>query len=461
MSYAEFLEAKAMVDPMTGIADPGDMPKDMMGHQADISRWSLRRGRSAVFAGTGLGKTYIELAWADRVARETNKPVLIYAPLAVSAQHKREADKFDVDARIVRTNADLKVGINIANYGKLDHFDHSLLGGIALDESSILKNYQGKTRTRLIEECQSVPFRLAATATPAPNDYMELGNHAEFLGVMSYTDMLATFFVHDGGETQKWRLKGHAENAFWQWMASWAVMLRKPSDLGYSDEGYDLPTLHQVQHTVAVPYAPNFEMGTLFPTQAQSMSERIGARKTSVGERVERAAEITAEVPADDPFMWWCNLNSEADELVRSIKGAVQVAGSESDNAKEEKVIDFLNGKIKRMVSKGSIMGYGMNFQHCCHTGMVGLNDSFEQVYQIVRRFWRFGQTREVFAHFIASELEGAVVANIRRKEADAERMAAGMVAHMADLSSVEVRGMKRDRAEYNPTVRMELPSWI
>lgn len=461
MNYAEFLHRKAVVDPMTGIANVGAMPSDMMGHQADITSWGLRRGRAAVFAGTGLGKTYIELVWADRVARETNRPVLIYAPLAVTVQHKREADKFGIDARIVRHNNDLKVGVNLANYGKLDHFDHSALGGISLDESSILKNYQGKTRVRLIDECRQIPFKLAATATPAPNDYMELGNHAEFLGVMSYTDMLATFFVHDGGETQKWRLKGHAENAFWQWMSSWAVMLRKPSDLGYSDAGYDLPALHQIQHTVAAPYAPNFELGTLFPMQASSMRERIGTRKTSVDDRVELAAKLTAEIAADEPFMWWAALNSEADALCSAVPGMVQVHSSEPDEAKEEKVLDFLTGRIKRFTSKGSIMGFGLNFQHCRHTGLVGMNDSFEQIYQIVRRFWRFGQTREVYAHFIASELEGAVVANIRRKEADAERMAAGMVAHMADLSSVEIRGQTRDRADYNPTVKMELPEWI
>ncbi len=191
------------------------------------------------------------------------------------------------------------------------------------------------------------------------------------------------------------------------------------------------------------------------------MRERIGTRKTSVDDRVEFAARLTAEIPADEPFMWWAALNSEADALCSAIPGMVQVAGSESDEAKEEKVVDFLAGRIKRFTSKGSIMGFGLNFQHCRHTGMVGMNDSFEQIYQIVRRFWRFGQTREVYAHFIASELEGAVVANIRRKEADAERMAAGMVAHMADLSSVSVRGMKRDRADYNPKIKMELPEWI
>lgn len=461
MEYGDFLARKAIVDPPTGMTKIAPMPADMMGHQSDITSWSLRRGRSAIFAGTGLGKTYMELEWADRVARETNKPVLIYAPLAVTIQHKREADKFGIDARIVRRDGDMKVGVNLANYGKLDHFDHSLLGGISLDESSILKNFQGKTRNRLIEECHNIPYRLAATATPAPNDYMELGNHAEFLGIMSYTDMLATFFVHDGGETQKWRLKGHAENAFWQWMASWSVMLRSPSDLGYSNEGYDLPPLTQIQHTVAADIESGLAMGHLFPVAAETMSERIAVRRTTVNARVDKAAEITAQTDNAEPFMWWCNLNAEADALVSAIPGCVQIAGSEKDEAKEEKVLAFIDGQITRLTTKPTIAGYGMNWQHCANTGFVGLNDSFEQIYQAVRRFWRFGQKREVNAHFIASELEGAVVANIRRKEADAERMAAGMVAHMADLSSVEIRGQKRDSAEYNPQVRMELPKWI
>lgn len=458
--YLEFLDNKITRDPDTGIQIPGDMPSDMKPHQAAIVTWALRRGRAAIFAGTGLGKTYMELVWADRVARHTNLPVLIYAPLAVSIQHMREAQKFGIDAQIVRDQSMVKVGVNIANYEKMDHFDHSSLGGIVLDESSILKHHQGKTRTRLIQECQKTPFRLAATATPAPNDFMELGNHAEFLGVMKYTDMLSTFFTHDGGETQKWRLKGHAETAFWQWMCSWAVMLRSPSDLGFDATGYDLPKLHQIQHTVKASQDDAMDAGFLFPMTAQTMSERISARKATVDARVGLAAQIHAQSP-DETWMWWANLNAEADAVVAAIPGAVQVSGSDTDEAKEEKVIDFIEGRIKTLVSKGSIMGFGLNFQHCRNTGLVGMNDSFEQIYQIVRRFWRFGQTQEVYAHFIASEIEGAVVANIRRKEADAERMAVAMVRYMADLSSQEVLGSKRTRADYNPTQPMELPKWI
>jgi hypothetical protein len=400
----------------------------------------------------------MELSWAQAVCRATGKDVLHLAPLAVSAQMVREADKFGIEARLVSSADECGSGINVTNYQKLQHFDIERFGAVILDESSILKSTDGHYRTRLIEICQSIPFRLAATATPAPNDFMELGNHAEFLGVMSYTDMLATFFVHDGGDTQKWRLKGHAENEFWKWMASWAVMLRKPSDLGYADDGYDLPPLLFESHTVGVEYAPNAETGLLFPMQAETLQERIAARRATVEDRCELAARIT---PSDRPFVWWCNLNAEAEYLAASIPGAANLHGSMADEAKERLILSFLNGETRVLVSKPSICGFGLNFQHCADTGFVGLNDSFEQFYQAVRRFWRFGQTKPVTCHIIASELEGATVANIRRKEADADRMAAAMVMHMADLSSAAVRGSVRDTPDYNPTQPVKLPAFL
>jgi superfamily II DNA or RNA helicase len=457
-AYAEFLDRKRMVDPMTGLADVPALPSFLFPHQRDIVAWALRRGRAAIFAGTGLGKTAMELVWSDAVAGHTEKPVLIFAPLAVAQQHIREAKKFGLGARIVKEQAECSDGVNVTNYQKIDHFDLSKFGGIVLDESSILKSTDGHYRTRLIEECRSIPFRLAATATPAPNDFMELGNHAEFLGVMSYTDMLATFFTHDNGETQTWRLKGHAENDFWRWMASWAVMLRKPSDLGYPNDGYDLPPLQQTQHVVAVDYAPSMDTGLLFPIEARSLQERISARRDTVAERVALAAQIT---PADRPFVWWCNLNAEADALATAIPGAVNLSGSDRDDVKEAKIAAFLSGETRVLISKPSICGFGLNFQHCADTGFVGLNDSFEQVFQAIRRFWRFGQTKPVHVHFIAAETEGAVVANLRRKEADAERMAAAMVLHMADLSSQQVRGMVRTVPDYNPQQPVLLPDFV
>lgn len=457
-AYQEFLARKRVVDPMTGIQGDVDMPSVLKPHQHDIVRWSLRRGRAAIFAGTGLGKTLMELTWAEKVSAFTGEPTLIFAPLAVAEQHIMEAEKFGISANLVSFHPDEGWGVNVSNYQKMEHFNLSKFGGVVLDESSILKSTDGKYRNRLIEECSTVPFRLAATATPAPNDFMELGNHAEFLGVMSYTDMLATFFTHDGGETQKWRLKGHAETEFWKWMASWSVMLRKPSDLGYANEGYDLPPLTYHQHTVGVEYAPSMETGLLFPMEARTMQERISARKDSVEERVALAASLT---PNDKPFVWWCNLNSEADALTKAIDGAVNLSGSDKDDDKRRKLVDFSNGKIRVLITKPSIAGFGMNWQHCADTGFVGLNDSFEQIFQAVRRFWRFGQTKPVNVHFIAAETEGAVVANLRRKEADAERMAAAMVMHMADLSSEAVRGAVRERPDYAPEIPMTIPEWL
>lgn len=458
MDYETFLAAKAITDPLTGLTNVPELPGCLFPHQRDIVAWALRRGRAALFAGTGLGKSLMELAWAQAIHRETGKDVLHLAPLAVSAQLVREADKFGISAQIAAKQGDCGAGINITNYQKLDHFDLSRFGGVILDESSILKSTDGHYRTRLIEACQSIPFRLAATATPAPNDFMELGNHAEFLGVMKYTDMLATFFTHDGGDTQKWRLKGHAENEFWKWMASWAVMLRKPSDLGYPNAGYDLPPLHFVSHIVSVDYAPNMETGMLFPVQAETLQERITARRATIADRCELAASIT---PTDRPFVWWCNLNAESEMLTRLIPGAVETKGSDPDDVKERKLNDFSEGRTRVLVTKTGVAGFGMNWQHCADTGFVGLNDSFEQFYQAVRRFWRFGQTKPVNAHIIASELEGATVANIRRKEADAERMAAAMVMHMADLSSHAVRGSVRETPAYNPTIPVQLPSFL
>ncbi len=458
VAYQQCLERKRMVDPETGIVDVPPLNPKLFQFQHDITAWALRRGRAALFAGTGLGKSLMELSWAQAVAAETGRPILHLAPLAVSGQMVREAAKFGIPAHIANNQAQTDNGINITNYQKLDHFDPSKFGGVILDESSILKSTDGHYRTKLIELCASIPFRLAATATPAPNDFMELGNHAEFLGVMSYTDMLATFFTHDGGETQKWRLKGHAENDFWKWMASWSVMIRKPSDLGYANDGYELPPLRQQQHMVQADYAPSMDTGLLFPMEATTMQERISARRDTVAERVAMAVKIT---PSDRPFVWWCNLNAESEALAKAMPGAVETKGSDPDDVKERKLTDFSEGRTRVLVTKPSVAGFGMNWQHCADTGFVGLNDSFEQVFQAIRRFWRFGQAKPVNVHFIAAETEGAVVANLRRKEIDADRMAAAMVMHMADLSRQAVAGSVRVVPDYNPTQPMRLPAFM
>lgn len=458
-SYADFLTRKAIFDPATGMQGVPELPAALFPFQRDTVSWLLRRGRGALFAGTGLGKSLMEVSWGNAVAGHVDAPVLLLTPLAVAAQMVREAEKFGVPARQVDDQSQVHAGVNVTNYAKLHRFDLRKFGGVILDESSILKSFNGATRNDLITGCQHIPFRLAATATPAPNDFMELGNHAEFVGAMNYSEMLAMFFVHDGGDTSKWRLKGHAESDFWKWMCSWSIMMRKPSDLGYENAGYDLPPLYTHQHTAAVEYRPDIDAGTLFPMEANTLQERIGARRASVEERVQAAADLVNG--NDRPWVCWCQLNDESELLAKSIPGAVELRGSDKEKDKERKILDFTDGRIRVLVTKPSLAGFGLNWQHCRDTVFVGLNDSFEQVFQSVRRFWRFGQTHPVNVHFIASEIEGAVVANLRRKEADAERMAEMMVAHMGDLSSSMVRGVARDRADYRPFTPMTIPDFL
>lgn len=459
MNYEDFLRAKEIKPPLTGLKDAPVLNANLFDYQSDIVSWACKRGRSALFAGTGLGKSLMELAWANALYEATGERTIIFTPLAVASQMKEEADKFGIDAAHVAKHDESNKPILITNYQKLDHFDVSKFGGVVLDESSILKNESGHYRTRLINECKKVPYRLAATATPAPNDYMELGNHAEFNGIMSYTDMLSTFFVHDAAKTQDWRLKGHAEDAFWKWMASWSVMLRSPSDLGYDGSRHVLPELHQIQHTVKAAYTHNMDTGFLFPIEAQTMGERLRARKATINERVAKAAEIANN--SKECFVVWCNLNDESRLAANLIVGAVEITGSMPEKKKLQILHDFAHGNIRVLVSKPSLTGFGLNWQHCHNTIFVGLNDSFEQIYQAVRRFWRFGQKNEVYAHFIASELEGAVVANIKRKEEQAEHMANQMIKHMADLNASDVRGAVRETLTYQPEKQMEIPSWL
>jgi hypothetical protein len=323
-----------------------------------------------------------------------------------------------------------------------------------LDESSILKG-DGPLRKAITEFAAHIPYRLACTATPAPNDHMELGNHAEFLGIMSKTEMLSTFFVHDGGETSKWRLKGHAEADFWKWVASWAVMIRRPSDLGYEDGGFHLPELYYHQHTVEAEWKADY----LFPVEAKSMAERRGARRDSLPARVKLAAHLVNA--SDEQWILWCNLNDESKELTKAIPGAVEVTGSDSDAHKEQAPLDFIDGKTRVLVSKPKILGWGMNFQNCRNAAAVGLSDSWESLYQIVRRIWRFGQQQECHMHIITGELEGAVVRNIERKEREAAKMAEAMLGHMREINSAEIRGTVRETESYVAKKKMEVPSWL
>ncbi len=433
-AYQEFLKSKAVRSSACGF-DPGPLGDPMMGFQGDITRWSLRRGKAAIFAGCGMGKTLMQLWWSREVAMRTGGRVLILAPLAVASQTVREGEKFDIRARYLRDD-DGEPGVIVTNYEMLSRFDPTAFSGVVLDESSILKAFTGKIRNLVIESFHDTPYRLACTATPAPNDHMELGNHSEFLGEMTRAEMLSMFFVHDGGETQKWRLKGHAKADFWQWVCSWAAMIRKPSDLGYDDGDFELPPMRT--HRVVVDAERQKQEGMLFAAEAQTLQERLAARRDSVEDRAKAVADLVNG--NDRPWIVWCNLNAEADAAKKMIPGAVNVQGSDSIGIKEKHLLGFADGDFRVLITKPKIAGHGMNWQHCADVAFLGLSDSWEQYYQAVRRCWRFGQAQEVNTHIVTASTEGAVVRNIERKEKDAEKMASEMAALTADAVRGNVR---------------------
>lgn len=394
MNYAAFLEQKQIDDAPTGLSEIPQLNPMLFDFQKDIVSWALRRGRACIFADCGLGKTPMQLEWARHVPGR----VLIVAPLAVANQTIHEAEKFGIDNIEYLPEGELIDGNGITNYERLEKFDSSNYTGIVLDESSILKSYTGKIRNDIIERFGRIPYRLAATATPAPNDFMELGNHAEFVGAMSRTEMLPMFFVHDGGETQKWRLKGHAETEFWRWVASWAVMLRKPSDLGYEDRKFILPRIDVQQIDVETNEAQD---GFLFPVEAQTLQERQQARRSTIADRAKVTAELVNE--SSEQWLVWCDRNDEADALKKAIPDAVEVRGSDTPEHKISAAERFRSGDIRVLVSKPSMFGYGLNFQNCHNVAFVGLSDSYEQYYQAVRRVWRFGQEKPVNVKIIVS----------------------------------------------------------
>jgi hypothetical protein len=457
--YQSFLIGKMARPIGVGLTDVAGLPLALKRFQNDIVTWALRRGQAAVFAGTGLGKTLMQLAWAQAVTRATGKPVLVLAPLAVAEQTPGEADKFGITSvAYTPDHAAFRSAIVVTNYDRIEHFDMSMFGGIVLDESSIIKAHDSKTRARLTELCRHIPFKLCCTATPAPNDYVELGNHAEFLGVLTQKEMLATWFVHDGSMKAKniknhdtkpvaeWRLKGHAEQEFWAWVSSWAVMLRHPRELGYEEPGYDLPPLHK--HQITVP--------SDLPL-ARTLSERLAARRASIEDRCRWAAELVNANPGR-PWSIWCNMNDESALLAELIPGAVEVRGSDKPAVKKDRLLGFAAGRYPMLITKGSIAGFGLNFQVCADTVLVGLNDSFEQLYQLTRRHWRFGQTREVNAYLVASAAEGNVVANLEEKEAAADRMYAEMAKHTATLMT---RSLQESREMVPHNQNMEVPAWL
>lgn len=442
--YDEFLDGKASVVESCGF-EPSDVNQLLYPFQTDIVRWACRKGKACVFADCGMGKTAMQLEWARQVSEHTDGGmVLVVAPLAVSAQTVREGRKFGIEVNQCRDSADMAPGINITNYEKLHKFEGIDVDGVVLDESSILKSYSGKVRNQIIDMFKATPFKMACTATPAPNDYMELGNHAEFVSAMTRTEMLATFFTHDGGNTSKWRLKGHAVDRFWDWVSQWAVTVTSPSDLGYDAGGFELPPLNV--NTVVVESDSPVDDSRLFAVEAITLSDQQRARRTTVELKGDRIAQ---RVNSDDAqWLIWCDLNAESDYLAKSIPDAWEVRGSDSDEYRERAMLGFADGTVRVLVTKPSIAGFGMNWQNCSHMAFCGLSHSYEQFYQAVRRCWRYGQTLPVEVDVVVSDQETAIVGNVVSKRDASDEMQEQMTKRSARIRT-DATMTERDSMPY------------
>jgi superfamily II DNA or RNA helicase len=464
--YAAFLASKRKVVADHGrIVDDADVHPSLFVFQRAITRWALRKGRAAVFADTGLGKTRIQVEWA----RLTGERTLILAPLAVAQQTVREAASIGVLVRYVRDQADADGrldldratngnSIHITNYERLHLFDPTAFGAVVLDESSVLKSFSGTTKKALVRSFADTPYRLCCTATPAPNDLEELCNHADFLGVMKPSEMRSTFFIADQrGEFMRYRLKRHAKEAFFRWLASWATAVKRPSDLGFDDGPFLLPGLDIDAHYVDTKWVPD---GQLFTTELKGVAEQSAVRRETMGERVARAVELVNAEP-DEPWLIWCGLNDESTALARAIPGAVEVVGSDDPDAKAERLAAFADGTIRVLVTKPSIAGFGMNFQRCARMAFVGLGYSYEQYYQALRRCHRFGQTRRVHAHIVLSEPERGVYSTVLDKERQALELSGGLLEGMRDRGRAALFAGTSKGDTYEPRRQLTLPDWM
>ncbi len=422
-NYDDFLAAKHLRMPEVGIeVNRADLNPGLFDWQKDIVAWALRKGRAALFEGCGLGKTIQQLDWGWQIYQKTGGDILILAPLAVAKQTQREGGKFNIPVAVCRSQVDVKPGINVANYEMIQHFRPDKFIGVVLDESSILKSMTGKIRTSLIQLFNQTPYRLCCTATPAPNDHMEIGNHSEFLGAMPNVQMLAKFFVNDASKTGTWRLKGHGVKPFWEWVSSWAIFVSKPSDIGYDDNGFILPELRQ--HKVMVRAESDYKHG-FFGNAMGAMQMHQRMRQTAA-----LRADAVAKLVNSDKEQWlvWCNTNYEADELKRTLPGVMEISGADPVPKKEQAIQSFIDGGTRVLISKPSIFGFGLNLQMCHKVAFTGLSYSFEQTYQAIRRCWRFGQESSVDVHFVMDMTETSIFDSLQEKERKFQEMEQNMV---------------------------------
>ena len=455
MNYESFLKNKQVRTMPTGInVDELKLNPNAFDWQRHCISWSLARGKAALFEDCGLGKTLQQLVWADEIHKATHKPVVILSPLTVAAQTRAEGIKFGIDVNICENQADVKNGINITNYEKLDKFDTNSFGAVVLDESSILKSYMGKTKRLIIEKFKDCEYRLACTATPAPNDLMELLNHAEFLGIMRSNEALSIWFIADQTQSGKYRLKKHAERDFWQWVSSWAVCISKPSDIGYSDDGYILPELHENDVIVNSSTAL-----TAFTDIARKVDTSATGYHKERRRTLEARCQKTAEYANDknNQYVVWCGMNDEADKLRKLIPDAVEIRGSDKAEKKESAAMGFVAGNVRVLISKPSIFGYGLNFQNCHNSLFCGMDYSFENYYQAVRRFYRFGQKHEVNIWRVLGDTEKNILDAINRKASMKEQMQHSMADAVRELQITELNTYHLDLGakSYN------MPTWL
>lgn len=456
MNYEDFLKSKEIRYDSCGFEPETDNPK-LFQWQSDIVRWALMKGRAAIFADCGLGKTPMQLQWAQQVSEHTGKPVLICAPLAVAAQTQKEGMKFDVPVTICRKGADVSPGVNVTNYEMLDNFDAAAFGGVVLDESSILKSYTGMTKREIITKFEKTQFKLSCSATPAPNDLMELLNQSEFLSVMKSNEALACWFIADQSNSGHYRLKGHAGADFWRWCSSWAVCMETPSDIGYSEEGYILPPLREKTVVVNREKDGVEEFAAIAQKVNMSATGFHEEKRRSVEERAKKCAEIVNST--DEQYLLWCYRNDEADELVRLLPEATEVRGSDSVEKKENAALAFANGDIRVLISKPSIFGFGLNFQRCHKMVFCGLDYSFEAYYQAVRRVYRFGQENTVDVIRVIGENEKTILDAVERKSDLKQTMRVSMASAMREYQTGAIHG-KQFSLNIEKSVA-DFPDWL
>lgn len=451
--YRDFIASRRNVASTHGL-NPASINDRMKDHQKTAVEFALNRGSAAMFLDTGLGKSFCELEWARHVAEETGKPSLILTPLAVAGQMVREGRKFEIDARQIRDQSEVGSGVMVANYERLPKLDASAFGGVVLDESSILKSFAGQTRNRLMKAFDGYQFKLAATATPSPNDHMELGNHAEFLGVMRQQEMLSQWFINDTSTaSQEWRLKGHAVEDFWQWVASWSRCAALPSDLGGNDTGYILPEIDRRMHVVNADRQKDVDHGMLFRIPEMSATSFHKEKRLTIKERCEKAAELASH---DKPVTIWCETNDESDILAKMIDGAMEVRGDMTPEEKERRLLGFVDGDFRVMVTKPKLAGFGVNWQHCSHAIFASISFSYEQHYQAVRRSHRFGQTERVRNDIVIADTEDVIWQAINVKSKKHDEMKSRMSEAMRKAQS-----NANVRTVYDRPIDLAFPNWI